>query len=153
MKTASSYRIRRATSSLADDVTWASLRHELWPDCPPERHAVEKELYERSPGIVLFAEDLVGTAIGFAEVSLRTSPVTGSSGSITPYLEGWYVDPEWRDRGIGAALIEDACEWARNAGYRELASDTEVDNRASQSAHQRLGFREVERTITYLRPL
>ena len=29
----------------------------------------------------------------------------------------------------------------------------ESHNTASQAAHQRLGFREIERTITYLRPL
>lgn len=143
-----------AATSMADDVTWARLRHALWPDCPPERHAVEKQLYLRSPGIVLFAvEPATDHAFAFAEVSLRTSPVTGSNAAFTPYLEGWYVDPAWRNRGVGAALIERACDWARNAGYLELASDTEIDNTASQAAHQRLGFREIERTITYLRPL
>ena len=153
MNPASTYSVRPITASLTDDVSWARLRNELWPDCPPERHAVEKQLYLRSPGIVLFAVDENDHAFAFAEVSLRTSPVTGSSAALTPYLEGWYVAAEWRSRGIGAALIECACEWARNAGYAALASDTEIDNAASQAAHQRLGFREIERTITYLRPL
>ena len=117
MNTASSYSIRPLSSALSDDVAWARLRSELWPDCPPERHAVEKQLYLRSPGIVLLAVDPQDHAFAFAEVSLRASPVSGSTGPVTPYLEGWYVAPEWRNRGIGAALIESACNWARNAGH------------------------------------
>ncbi|WP_221032870.1 GNAT family N-acetyltransferase [Actomonas aquatica] len=153
MKPPLPYTIRPATHAPADDVAWARLRHELWPDCPPERHAVEKQLYLRSPGIVLFALNEAGEPFGFVEVSVRRDHVVGSSSTDTPYLEGWFIEADYRDRGIGRALIEAACEWARNAGYRELASDTEFDNHDGISAHLRLGFRETERTISFLRPL
>jgi hypothetical protein len=39
------------------------------------------------------------------------------------YLEGWYVDRDVRRHGIGAALVHAAEAWARERGYRELASD------------------------------
>ncbi len=153
MPTASTFSIRPLTDAPADDVAWARLRQALWPDCPVERHAVEKEIYLRSPGVVLFAVDATDTAIGFAEVSRRRDHVVASSTATTPYLEGWYVEPGWRGRGVGRALIDAAADWARQAGYRELASDAELDNVASQTAHQRLGFREVERTVSFLKPL
>jgi len=38
-------------------------------------------------------------------------------------------------------------DWARQSGYRELASDTETHNQYSIDLHQRLGFLEVERGV------
>lgn len=143
--------LRAATA--ADDSDWARLRHALWPDCPPERHAVEAELYRQSPGIVALALDATGHAIGFAEVTIRHEHVPGTTACPVPYLEGWYVDADWRGRNVGRALIDFVTTWARKAGFREIASDVELDNRASQAAHGRLGFREVGRTVQYVKTL
>ena len=40
------------------------------------------------------------------------------------YLEAWYVDPDWRNQGMGRALVEQAEAWARAEGCVEMASDT-----------------------------
>lgn len=40
-------------------------------------------------------------------------------------------------------------DWAREHGYSELASDTLLENRASEGAHRALGFEEVERAIHF----
>lgn len=145
------FTIRSATP--ADDSAWARLRQALWPDCTADRHAEERALYLRSPGIVGLAVDAEKHAFGFAEVTIRRDHVAGTSQMPVPYLEGWYVDPAWRNQGVGRALIDFVSAWAHGAGYRELASDAELANVASQAAHTRLGFREVERTVIYLRSL
>ena len=36
------------------------------------------------------------------------------------YLEGWYVDAEWRRRGVGSALVAGAEAWARAQGCTEV---------------------------------
>lgn len=69
------------------------------------------------------------------------------------YLEGWYVIPEARRRGIGRALVEAAEAWARARGCTEMASDTELANRLSQMAHSRLGYEETERLVHYRKSL
>lgn len=142
------FRIRAAGP--ADDAAWARLRSQLWPDCSIDRHAVEREIYLRSPGVVALAVDAGDHAFGFAEVSVRRDHVTGTSTPSVPFLEGWFVDAAWRHRGVGRALIEFATKWARDAGFRELASDVEWDNQLSQRAHEQLGFVETERSINYL---
>ena len=142
------YSIRSASAS--DDPAWARLRSALWPDCPPERHAVEREIYLQSPGVVALAVDGADRPFGFAEVSIRRDHVTGTRTQPVPYLEGWFVDPPWRRRGVGRSLIRFVADWARAQGYRELASDVELDNLAGQDAHRQLGFVETERTINYL---
>ncbi len=154
MNAAFDFRIRPADlTDVTDDDAWCRLRLALWPDCRPDRHATEREIFQRSAGVVLLAVDDAGHAFAFAEVSVRRDHVTGSSTPETPYLEGWFVEADRRGRGIGRALVEAACDWARQAGFRELASDTEINNLPSQAAHHRLGFQEVERTISYLKHL
>lgn len=56
------------------------------------------------------------------------------------YVEGWFVVPEIRRRGLGRALVSAAEEWGRVQGCTEFASDTLPDNRASAAAHLALGF-------------
>ncbi|MCF3651024.1 GNAT family N-acetyltransferase [Synoicihabitans lomoniglobus] len=151
MPDASDYRIRAATP--ADDDVWARLRHALWPECPPARHAEEIALYRQSPGLVALALDAHDHAVGFAETTIRHEHVTGTAASPVPYLEGWFVESAWRGRGVGRALIDFVAAWARTQGFAELASDTELANVSSQAAHTRLGFRETERVVHYLKPL
>jgi aminoglycoside 6'-N-acetyltransferase I len=43
--------------------------------------------------------------------------------------------------------------WARERGYREMASDTQLGNRIGERAHRRLGFAEVERAIHFRKDL
>ena len=91
--------------------------------------------------------------VGFAEVSIRGDHVEGTKDSPVPYLEGWYVAPHHRGRGVGRALLGFVEKWARTKGYRELASDAEIANRKSIRAHAKLGFTEVGRTVHFVRHL
>ncbi len=50
-------------------------------------------------------------------------------------------------------LIMEAEQWALSLGYRELASDTSLDNIDSIVTHEAVGFKEVERTVNFLKTL
>jgi aminoglycoside 6'-N-acetyltransferase I len=145
-------RIRRMTKSDAGD--WLRMRTALWPGSETD-HAKEIEaFFERGvPTLdaVLLAED-AGSATGFAELSIRLYAEGCHSGRVA-YLEGWYVEPHVRRRGIGAALVAAAQHWGREQECTELASDTELGNDGSAAAHRALGFDEVERIICYRKPL
>ena len=145
------FQIRAATPR--DDGDWTRLRAALWPDCSADRLEVERVLYQRSPGVVALAIDEQGHAFGFAEVSIRREHVSGSRSDVVPYLEGWFVDSSRRGQGIGRSLIEFVCDWARGQGYTEIASDAEVENVPSQFAHRQLGFREVDRSVSFIKDL
>ncbi len=129
-----------------DAVAWTRLRQALWPDAVPGEHAEEVARYFagtlREPIMVLFAEDGYGRPIGFVELSLRAY-AEGCQSDNVAYVEGWYVAPEARRRGVGRALIEAAEDWARRQGCTELASDAQLDNAVSAAAHEALGFSEV----------
>ena len=91
---------------------------------------------------VLVAADETGALIGFAELSIRSVAESCDTDRVA-YLEGWYVDPLVRRRGIGRALVAAAEDWARAQGCTEFGSDTEIDNMVSREAHHALGFEET----------
>lgn len=121
------------------------MRNALWPS-PAREHAVEIDRYfagtVREPLEVLIAFDEQGTAIGLIELSIRAY-AEGCDTDRVAFVEGWYVDPDARGEGVGAALIGAAEDWARSQGCTELASDTEVENVSSAAAHRAVGFVET----------
>src|SRR5688572_22812261 len=135
-----------------DSADWARLRSALWPDCPAERHALEIEQLLASEGVVALAR-VEGELAGFAEVSIRRDHVDGTSASPVPYLEGWFVEEKFRGKGIGRALIQFIEDWARERDFTELASDAELWNEESIRLHGLLGFREVGRTVHFVKRL
>jgi aminoglycoside 6'-N-acetyltransferase I len=137
----------------ADIPQWIQLRSELWPE--QSRAELDTEgraaLAAESPLVVFVAAEAEGLA-GFLELDLR-SYGEGCSSSPVPYVEGWYVAPDWRRRGVGGALMSAAEQWSRERGYSELGSDTEEINRLSRDAHAALGFEEVETLVVFRKAL
>ncbi len=133
------------SAARADAGAWLDLRHALWPDTDRASHALEVERFFAGqlsmPLHVLLAFE-GQRPVGFAELNIRAY-AEGCTTDYVGFLEGWYVVPEARRRGIGAALVEAAERWAMERGCTEFASDAEYDNEVSQRAHLSLGFDEV----------
>jgi len=138
-----------------DAAEWARLRQLLWP-APPDEHEREIAAFfggdRRDPAEVILAIGEAGRALGFAEVSVR-SYAEGCATDRVAYLEGWFVEEAHRRCGIGAALVAAVEAWARAQGCAELASDTEIENGISATAHTALGFTEVERIVCFKKEL
>ncbi|GJG86298.1 aminoglycoside N(6')-acetyltransferase type 1 [Gemmatimonadetes bacterium T265] len=133
-----------------DRAEWLRVRRALWPDSDAE----DARAWLARDDVAVFVAARPGGAglAGFAEVGARAY-ADGCATSPVGYLEGWYVDPDVRRSGVGAALVRAAEAWARGRGYAELASDALLDNVGSQRAHVALGFDEVERSVTYRKAL
>lgn len=130
------------------------MRCELWPgDSASEHRRGMDEWLARADSVVLVAARPGGERLaGFAEVGTRPY-ADGCESSPVAFLEGWYVDPDVRRAGVGAALVRAAEGWARARGLREFASDALLENEISHQAHQALGFEEVERAVRYRKVL
>jgi len=142
-----------------DAAVWLRMRDALWPE--PEQdeertHPREIEQFFagtlREPLEVLLAVDGTGRAVGFAELSIRNYAEDCVTDRVA-YLEGWYVESEWRRRGVGTALVAAAEAWARAQGCTELASDALPDNDTSAAAHLALGFTETVRIRCFKKQL
>jgi aminoglycoside 6'-N-acetyltransferase I len=128
-----------------DASRWLAMRRALWPEDGANYHAREIDDFFagrlRLPLQVLLAEE-DSNAVGFAELSIRAY-AEGCLTDRVAFLEGWYVVPEARRRGVGSALVHAAEVWGRDQGCTEFASDAVLDNDISAAAHQALGFEET----------
>ena len=133
------------------------MRVELYSGCPPEEI---DDWFERAAddgthlvGVaVLVADRGDGSLAGFVEIGSRNY-AQGCESTPVAFLEGWYVDPDVRFRGLGRRLVEAAERWAAANGFQEIASDTGLDNATSLEAHLALGYEEVERQICFRKRL
>jgi aminoglycoside 6'-N-acetyltransferase I len=129
------------------------MRVALWPDESSAPSDAEMEaLYQQSDARVFVAVRPDGSLCGFLEAGTRKY-AEGCETSPVGFIEGWYVDADVRRRGYGRALLEAAEEWARSMGYTEMASDALLDNTVSHRAHEKSGYEEVVRLVTFRKAL
>lgn len=132
---------------------WLRMRLALWPGHPEAEFRAEMQAMLQNPLTPVFvAVRADGRLGGFLEGSLRNY-AEGCDTSPVAYVEGWYVDSDLRQQGVGRRLMAAMEAWAVENGLRELASDAELDNTVSQQAHRALGFEESDRIVTFRKAL
>jgi aminoglycoside 3-N-acetyltransferase len=144
--------IRAATHD--DRAEWRRLRAALWPahDRADSEREVDAMLAEGGHEVAFVAEIAPGRLCGWVEVSLHEE-AEGCNSSPVGYIEGWFVDPSHRGRGIGRRLIEAGEAWARSRGCVEMASDTTSEFPESPSAHRALGYVDAKVTFHFQKRL
>ena len=138
-----------------DHDEWLRMRYALWPSPQHRLEELDKELSEilaDSMQPVFVAQKPDGGLCGMIEGSIRKE-AEGCTTNRIGYIEGWYVDPEFRGQGIGGRLVRAAEDWARSQSLTEMASDTTPDYPLSPNAHEKLGYKEVQRTIHFAKKL
>ncbi len=140
------FRVRRVTKK--DFPEWFRLRKTLWDETSDDEHRAEMlDIFEHTETqLVLVAELESGKLIGLLEVSIRPF-VEDCDSERVGYLEGWFVEAEFRRHGIGKVLVKAAEDWARQKGCEEMASDAEIGNDLSLKAHLNLGYEETARLV------
>lgn len=138
-----------------DQPGWLDFRLALWSDATADDHRAYMAIALAQPErfLQLMMYDERQTPIGFIEGSIRSDYVNGTETSPVGFVEGVYVAPAWRRKGVARQLYAAIGDWARARGCRELASDALLDNDVSQRAHRALGFRETERVVYFTKKL
>ena len=143
--------IKKATNK--DCLVLAELAVKMW-----NNHSVEEleKIFidcvnnENAECFIKCSDDI---AIGFAQCGLRFDYVEGTNSSPVGYLEGVFVEEDFRHKGYAKELLN-ACEnWAKDKGCSEFASDCELDNRTSLKFHLSMGFDEANRIICFRKEL
>jgi aminoglycoside 6'-N-acetyltransferase I len=148
--------IRVRPAKIEDAQAWLRMRDALWPDYANTWHGDEIQQFFagtlKMPLAVLIAEDDAGKPLGFAELSIRNYAEDCVTDRVA-YLEGWYVVPGARRKGVGRALVAAAEQCARQQGCTEFGSDAAIDNEISAAAHRALGFTETAQIRTFRKQL
>ncbi|MCP5036755.1 MAG: GNAT family N-acetyltransferase [Rhodobacteraceae bacterium] len=135
---------------------WARMRAMFWDSTTTQDHAAElihDFLSGTSDQRAFIALSDQGEGLGFAEISLRRDYVPNCTTSPVLFLEGIFVRPRHRRKGVARRLIEVVSDWGRAAGCTDFASDAALDNKESHAFHSALGFRETERVVYFHQPI
>jgi aminoglycoside 6'-N-acetyltransferase I len=139
--------------SAPDRDAWAMMRAALWPEESAQAHGEWIEVILRSKEAWGFvAETPDGAPAGFAEVAIRKY-ANGCESMPVPFLEGIWVRDDLRRQGIGKALISHLAAFLAARGFRELGSDSQIENRAAHASHRGWGFSETERVVYFRKSL
>ena len=143
--------IRIASSDQLSELTELVLQ--LWPDHDPGEMKAELSEGIADGDAAYFLAWEKGIPVGFAQCQLRRDYVEGTESSPVGYLEGIYVQPEYRRRGYARKLLSACEEWAKEKNCREFASDCELENQESLRFHLAMGFLEANRIICFTKGL
>ncbi|RDW19023.1 GNAT family N-acetyltransferase [Oceanobacillus arenosus] len=126
---------------------------DLWTDNDVEKLKEEFAEIIESDQNKVFLYCIEKRAVAFIHLSIRTDYVEGSNSSPTGYIEGAYVLPEFRQKGISKKLFSQGREWLINKGCQQVGSDIELNNEVSYQFHKNIGFKEVNRLIAFIQDL
>lgn len=139
--------IKKATKD--DAITLAKLAIQMWEENVLEELAEEFAELVRSEDAACFLKYVEDDAVGFAQCQLRHDYVEGTETSPVGYLEGIFVQEEFRHAGFAKELLQECERWAKKRGCKEFASDCELDNTDSLKFHMAMGFEEANRVICF----
>lgn len=142
--------IRRVSPE--DRGAWFDMRKGIWPEAPDDYLNFDMDDVLASVCDAVFMAFVDGTPAGMIEARLREY-AEGCDTSPVGYIEAWFVYAQYRGKGVSANLAGAAEDWAREMGCSEMGSDTWLDNELSIRAHLKLGYREAERLVHFVKPL
>ena len=143
--------IYKATQN--DSRTIANLAIQMWTEHTIEDLAADLEEILSSNESAIFLLSIENEVVGFAQCQLRHDYVEGTDSSPVGYLEGIFVQEEYKKQGYAKELLKKCEEWAKEKGCTEFASDCELDNDTSFQFHMKMGFMEANRIICFTKRL
>ncbi len=91
--------------------------------------------------------------VALIHLTIRFDYVEGSSHSPTAYIEGLLVKKDFRHISFRRQLVKLAEEWSKQKNCTQLASDTELTNFSSIEFHKKIGFKEINRVVCFIKNL
>ena len=141
--------MRLAKISRDDFSIWKQFREALYKSVDDKFNLEEMDnIFNSKDWHCQFIESEDNKKIGMVEISYRNI-VDGCLSSPVAYLEGIYLQAEYRNQGIGTQVMLMVMQWCSERGFSELATDTGLANNKAQAFYTSLGFEETDRVVEY----
>jgi GNAT superfamily N-acetyltransferase len=124
-----------------------------------EEHTAHDRIYETAPGaektMRRFLADVANSGYSFLFVAAAGDRTVGfisgelRQGSPTFLPRTWasvddvFVEPEYRNRGMGSALLQSVRDWAQERGADGISLQVAAANARGRKFYEDLGFREI----------
>ncbi|PYE30779.1 aminoglycoside 6'-N-acetyltransferase I [Rhizobium sp. PP-F2F-G38] len=136
-----------------DSRAWADMRFKLWDSLSVDEHLVDIERMLKGGKRTSYIARLRNNVpVGFAEISIRDY-ANGCTAHPVAFLEGIWVDPKHRRKGVGRGLLAEITNGLLVQGFKELCSDAGIRDRRSHQAHADWGFTETDRVVYFRKAL
>jgi RimJ/RimL family protein N-acetyltransferase len=117
------------------EVTWAAEQEHAFAENERQKMAQ----YSASGTSLFLVAEVEGRIAGSLNLAGREGPIYGHVAALAVN-----VDSEWRNQGIGSALVAQAVEWARGTGViKRIALSVFAQNAAAIHLYEKFGF-EIE---------
>lgn len=100
------------------------------------------EMYNQNSNYVQFLAEVDGNLVGAIDFKNGDNEKTKHQGSF-----GMTVLPEYRNHGIGRALLETLIEWAQHSQIEKICLEVMEDNRGAIKLYRNLNFYEEGRKV------
>lgn len=130
------------------------LGQKLWKDSTKsELKVLFNSFFDSDHQKTILARDYRGIPIGFVIFSIRTDYVEGAKQSPTGYLEGIYVEPAYRKKGIARTFLSLGEQWMVKMNCVQMGSDTWLTDTESRKFHKKLGFKEEDELVHFIKEI
>jgi len=120
-------------------------------EMPRDELFIENERHFANTDMIFFLAFDGDKPVGISHGPIRHEYVNGADDGPKGYLEAIYVLPDYRLKGVAVELVKEIERWAGLHGCREFASDCLLNNNDSYNFHLKIGFKETERKIFFLK--
>ncbi len=63
------------------------------------------------------------------------------------YVDSFYVQKEYRTKGIGKKLIKELVKWSKSNGCKEISLNAHIKNQNALIAYEKLGFKHTRNVL------
>lgn len=115
------------------------------PDIEVAKKFIQERL-DNNESVIFVALDDTSRPLGFTQLYPKYSSMRVTKNWI---LNDLYVEQDFRESGIGTALLETAINFARQNGAKFVELSTAVDNYTAQNLYEKTGFVRQEPEIDF----
>ncbi|BBP00984.1 GNAT family N-acetyltransferase [Sulfuriferula nivalis] len=118
--------------------TLFTIEQDFTPNHAAQQQGLELMLQQADMAYIAIAKNDAGSVIGMASAQLVVST---AEGAFSAWIEDVVVDANYRQHGIGSALLANVLDWATSKGATRAQLLADLDNTPALDFYQRTGWK------------